>query len=283
MPNLADYPQAQALLSQDTDTTTELLAVSKASQGDYLIVGQNDGDAGGLYLLFAAPDGTVQVLAADTTVFPISVATVPAENIDELADQMVGAETANTARTVAAPAVGLDSPLVGLGEEFPADLERAMRRALGGTTFAARAVGQTTNQLIYAKALLHENKLSSSNAPGTQHGNLACAWAVNRVVKDALGQPVGGGLSTASMDVALRNGRGDRIQESDATAGSIIMSPTEWRNGRTVVGHVGILGEHGLVYSNSSARALWVRNYTISTWRSRYANRGLDVKFYNVV
>lgn len=285
MQDLKDYPQVQSLLPQDSDTTTELLAVSKAPLGDYLIVGQSDDESGGSYLVFAAQDGTVQMLAADTTVFPISVATVPAENIDELADQMVGAEIADTARaaTAFAAAAGLDSPLAGLGEEFPADLERAMRRALGGTPFAARAAGQTNNALIYASALKYLGNLSSRNAPGTGNGNKACAWAVNRVVNDALGRPVGGGLSTANMDVALRNGRGERVSQSAATAGSIIISPTALRNGKPVVGHVGILGKSGLVYSNSSSQALWVQNYTVAAWHSRYEDKGLDVKFYNVV
>lgn len=278
MQNLTDYPQLQALLSQDPEATTELLAVSKAPLGDYLIVGQNDDESGGSYLVFAAQDGTVQILAADTTVFPLSAATVPAENIDELAEQIVGSEIANTARGARA-AAEFDSPLASLGEEFPADLERAMRRALGNRPVITRAAGQTNHQRIHASALQHENKLSSKQASGTQNGKLACAWAVNRVVNDALGRPVGGGLSTANMDVALRNGKGDRIPESDATAGSIIISPTEGR----VVGHVGILGKGGLVYSNSSSKALWVQNYTISTWRRRYGDRGLDVKFYNVV
>lgn len=115
---------------------------------------------------------------------------------------------------------------------------------------------------------------STANMAGTNGGRLACAGAVNEVVRRATGQPVGGGLSTASMYQALRSGRGTLVPLNQAPPGAIIISPTQGSN----TGHVGIIGENGLVYSNSSSRAAFSQNFTISSWVNYYqGQKGLPV------
>ncbi|MBY5721243.1 hypothetical protein HFO33_32600 [Rhizobium leguminosarum] len=130
--------------------------------------------------------------------------------------------------------------------------------------------------------------LSSRNAPGTDHGNLACAWAVNRVTKMALGREIGGGLSTASMVVVLR----EKHKKADGiVSGCVIISPTvNLPNGRRNIGHVGIVGEvdesdkdRTKIYSNSSSAAEFQQNKSLKSWREKYKDeKGLTVEFYEL-
>lgn len=136
---------------------------------------------------------------------------------------------------------------------------------------------------VHRSALACEGKLSSKKVPGTNGGRLGCAWAVNEVVKRALGRPIGGELSTANMNKVLRAKHAPPVAEGDAEPGVIIMSPTS--GGKT--GHVGIVGERRsgelLVYSNSTERGLFVQNYTVASWRKRYGEKlGLPVLFYRL-
>lgn len=111
--------------------------------------------------------------------------------------------------------------------------------------------------------------------PETKGGTLACAWAVNRIVKRALGAPVGGGLSTIDMAAVLR--KKDRLCEAPFP-GAIVISPTG-----TKVGHVGIVGAGGTIYSNSSNRGRWEQNYTVTSWYQRFRDtKGLPVHFFQL-
>jgi hypothetical protein len=71
--------------------------------------------------------------------------------------------------------------------------------------------------------------------------------------------------------------------------GGIIISPTQDVPGTKSrnVGHVGLLGQGNgnqrLVYSNSSSAAKFEQNYTVGSWRARYADtKKLDVLFYSL-
>jgi hypothetical protein len=64
-------------------------------------------------------------------------------------------------------------------------------------------------------------------------------------------------------------------QEVDLkTPGAVIVSPSKDMNGKTVHGHTGIVGENGVIYSNSSATGLWKQNWTVDDWRKHYAPCG---------
>lgn len=137
------------------------------------------------------------------------------------------------------------------------------------------------NKKIYDSAVKNCRTLSTAHAPDTNNGNLACAWAVNKVVELALGHPIGGTVSTAEMYKALKEkGRGKEVQEGQATPGSIIISPTVGKN----VGHVGILGERGTIYSNSSRDKEFEDKFNVTSWKAYYSQKkGLGVFFFEVV
>jgi hypothetical protein len=164
----------------------------------------------------------------------------------------------------------------------------ASLRSPHAQTATATATGNQREIAIHGSAKKHENKLSSADVPGTEGGNLACAWAVNFVVKDGIGQEVGGGLSTAVMFEKLAAGRGKEVDLSIARPGSLVISPTEFRpDGSRNTGHVGILGagagDQRPIYSNSSNDALWKSNFTVGKWNSYYkVRKGLKVRTYSV-
>jgi hypothetical protein len=121
---------------------------------------------------------------------------------------------------------------------------------------------------LAAGALRALDRLSSKNAPGTSNGKLACAWAVNEIAQESLGRRIGGGLSTIRMYGALRLSAD--IMRDAPEPGDIVISPTQGR----VVGHVGIvLDADGRIASNSSARALFVQNYSLASWREAFVTR----------
>lgn len=63
-------------------------------------------------------------------------------------------------------------------------------------------------------------------------------------------------------------------------AGDVIISPTG-EGGARKIGHVGIVGEHNTVMSNSSYTGLWTTNYTIDTWKTKY--KTFPVYYYRYV
>jgi len=154
----------------------------------------------------------------------------------------------------------------------------------GSTT--TNSVGAPTGTSVDGKvrtaSLNDKNHLSSANVPGTNNGRLACAWAVNHVVTDGLGHPVGGGLSTAEMADALNSGRGHLVSLESAPSGCIIISPTTG----PIVGHVGILmdgsGPSRRIYSNSSANALYMDNFSVQQWNDYFKGKGLSVLVYEL-
>lgn len=121
-----------------------------------------------------------------------------------------------------------------------------------------------------------------STSAGPDGGNLACVWAVRKIVKEVLGFWITQSDGTAVFDPALRKCFGNEgLESGDVSPGGIIISPTSGSN----IGHVGLLGtgrgDDRLVYSNSSSAAMWKQNFSVKTWRERYANKkGLPVRFF---
>lgn len=112
----------------------------------------------------------------------------------------------------------------------------------------------------------------------TNRGRLACAWAVNRIARFALGKPVGGGLATAEMVKVLRV-NDLRVSRDDAQPGAIIISPTQGGS----VGHVGIMGEGDVIYSNSSNMGNWHQGPNFQRWMAYYGGeKRLPVEFYHL-
>jgi hypothetical protein len=130
----------------------------------------------------------------------------------------------------------------------------------------------------------------TADVPGTEGGNLACAWAVNQVARLALGKPIstdgqgGNGLSTDGLFDTL-NAHHTRLNgAADAQPGSIIIAHTQGANH----GHVGVVGatpggvDNTRVYSNSSHLKEFAQNYTIGSFSNFFQSRGLQVTFFNL-
>lgn len=124
--------------------------------------------------------------------------------------------------------------------------------------------------------------LDSSRARGTSNGRLACAWAVNQIVDRALLRPIldgPRGLSTSNLAKVLRS---KHVRVPDPKPGVIVISPTVY-SPRANIGHVGIVGDNGLIYSNSSSAAKWSQNFTIAKWNNYYRDRKhLSVEYYRL-
>lgn len=141
-----------------------------------------------------------------------------------------------------------------------------------GVPLAPHIPGELSSSeaLVFA-ARYFVDRLSSRNAPCTDDGNLACAWAVNHVATVALGRPIGPTvemLSTRNMYPALQH-LAERVPWDQATAGDIVISPTQAKN----IGHVGIFIDDQRICSNSSGARMWKQNHTKSGWQAYYSTQ----------
>ena len=217
----------------------------------YLLLDQFDDDAGGQLLIEIAPDEEPRLVLADTVLF----------------------------------APGTDFLHTSLGQRLATAFDTSERFHVDHDIRDAEVDTRLTNisDCVFEQTLACVGVLSSKSVPGTNGGRLACAWAVNEIVKRATGRPIGGGLSTIKMAKVLR-ASATQVRQEEAEPGTVIISPTTGG----VVGHVGIVGDSAedgdkLVYSNSSSRALFVQNFTIQRWRARYERSlGLQVLFYRL-
>lgn len=102
-----------------------------------------------------------------------------------------------------------------------------------------------SNSKICAAANAYQRH-DTSAGPG--NGVVACAWAVNNVLRNAGYAPIGGN-AVSGMESALRGGRGTQISQAQATCGDIVIEASD--------SHVGICMNDGCtsVISNSSSRA----------------------------
>ena len=98
-----------------------------------------------------------------------------------------------------------------------------------------------------ADAALAARGFSTADGPG--RGNVACAWAVNKVLADAGVKPLDGN-SVRSMEDALKGGRGTLVSQSAAKAGDVVIVTDGSR------AHTGICMNNGCTetLSNSSSK-----------------------------
>lgn len=92
-----------------------------------------------------------------------------------------------------------------------------------------------------------------SNVPGTDGGRNACMWAVNRVLKEAGYATLGNDtLAVRTGQAALENGRGQKLNITDAEPGDIVLVD---KGGSSQ--HIGFCMNKGCTQtiSNSSSRA----------------------------
>ena len=97
--------------------------------------------------------------------------------------------------------------------------------------------------------------------------DLACAESVNNVHRIALGVEIGGDLSTTKMYVVIQNSH-LFYEVTEPGTGDIVLSPTGYV--KTPNGHVGIMGDEGVVMSNNSLTGLWDKHIKLEDWKKRY-------------
>ncbi|HEY1097990.1 MAG TPA: NlpC/P60 family protein, partial [Myxococcota bacterium] len=91
--------------------------------------------------------------------------------------------------------------------------------------------------------------MGTSTRSGPDGGNLACAWAVNNIMTKAGLHKIGSNPNgVASVESALKNGKGTRVDNSQAKPGDIVIWPAPQS-------HIGIYMGNGKVANNSSSKA----------------------------
>jgi hypothetical protein len=230
----------------DPDLTHRVIARANLASATFLVIEQFS-DSGGQALVKLDSGRNPIILATDTTIFPLQAGLVPSS----VAAQLSASFDANATE----PPPDKVSPIA-------SDDEVSAR--------------------IFAKAKECDETLVTRDAPNTNHGRVACAYAVNKVTKMAIGREAGGGLSTAAMGEVLAKTQ-TQTPEAEIRPGMICISPTHGGN----VGHVGIVGEiksptnATVIYSNSSSRGVFSHSFTLGTWKTFYRDRkGLPVFFY---
>ncbi len=95
-----------------------------------------------------------------------------------------------------------------------------------------------------------QRHMGMNTSAGPDGGNLACAWAVNKILAESNPpvKPLGSNPNyVPSVEQALQGGRGTKIDASEARPGDIVI----WPNGH----HIGIATGNNQVANNSSSRA----------------------------
>ena len=213
------------------------------------LVGQNEG---GQTLMRRVGNNPPELLRSDTVILPIKA--------DAQISTSVAAELNKAIQKEPEAPAGLAGPAPGPGDDINAKMFATAKDFVGHVT---------------------------SNVPETDHGNLACAWAVNEVARLALGKPISSegsknGLSTTGIFDVLKAHHTKLNLASDTKPGMIIIAPTQEENH----GHVGIVGattssvDNTQVFSNKSVPGVFAQNFTIKSFTSHYTGKGLQVLFF---
>jgi hypothetical protein len=136
--------------------------------------------------------------------------------------------------------------------------------------------GQTQAQAKIASAAQNSYGMKTSNVPGTNNGQEACAWAVNYVIQQA-GYPQLGNnpLYVPSLQTDLASGRGTQVSASQARAGDIAIAAGTASGGGY---HIGFCLNSGCtrILSNSSSRGSfsWISD---GNFDNQYTDKGQTV------
>jgi hypothetical protein len=227
------------------DMTRSLVVMTTSNNSTYWITNQIGSIEGGQTLLRRVGHDAPEILLSNTSVFPVQA---DDEIPQAVADQL-----------------------------NRASIEPEKSKKKGGPAPGANA---DINAKVFAKAKASVG-MDTSKVPGTGGGNLACAWAVNEVVRLALGKPIAAdskgrnALGTGEVFDALRK---HHIQTDNPSPGSIIISPTPPSG--SVHGHIGIVGQsptggsdNTQVFSNSSGQKQFAQNRTFKSWSARYIDQ----------
>jgi hypothetical protein len=245
-------PAAIDAMAFPADMTRKLVVVTTFADKTYWVVNVTGPNEGGQTLMLQDGANSPQLLRSDSVILPITDAA--------LVPELVAAELNKAVQKQPDAAVGPAGQAPQAGDDINAKMFATARNFVGHVT---------------------------NNVPGTDNGNLACAWAVNEVTRLALGKPIssdGGknGLSTDGIFEALNAHHTQLGGAADAKPGVIIIAPTKGNNH----GHVGIVGTTSgsvgdtQIFSNRSVPGVFAQNFTIGSFTSRYTQKGLDVLFF---
>lgn len=111
--------------------------------------------------------------------------------------------------------------------------------------------------------------------------DVGCVEAWMNIILECFGFLFSNTLSTTILDQELsRSIRVKKISILEVKRGDIIISPTRGKS----IGHVGVLGDKGVIMSNNSRTGKWSDHLDISKWYVRYDKEyGLPVNFYRIV
>lgn len=254
-PALAIDVRAVIAAMLPADMAQSLIVVTAYGDTVYWLINLVGSEDGGQTLFRSVGGGAAQAVLSDTVVLPIQ----PGPNIP---DAVAG------------------------------ELNKAVRKEpsiISGPSGTAPASGKDARAKMFAAARAFVGH-STRNVPGTQNGNLACAWAVNEIARIALGKPIstqGGdnnGLSTDGLFNALSAHHTRLNSKNDARAGDVIIAPTVGVNH----GHTGIVGatnggvDATQIFSNSSGQGVFAQNFSIGSFEHHYAANGLQVLFFSL-
>lgn len=143
-----------------------------------------------------------------------------------------------------------------------------------------RKLGYTTARLVHAWAKIQVGRDLSTIV----NNDVACAESVSRILRAVDPSLLPGVITgTATLDDVLAKSPRFKLT-TIPSAGCVVVSPTGKGNGTIPNGHVGIVGDNVLVYSNSSVTGEWSQNFTLSSWYNRYVQSGkYPMKFYKII
>ena len=123
-----------------------------------------------------------------------------------------------------------------------------------------------------------KSKLGQDIAP--QEDEYGCAEAVNNLIRDFTGRPIGGGLSTYLLYQSLKIDK-RFIQTRNPEKGDIIISPSGFGKGH---GHTGLISDNRKIMSNNSKDGLWSEHLNLSKWEWKYKmTNNFPIYFYRLL
>jgi len=137
----------------------------------------------------------------------------------------------------------------------------------------------TNRQRLLDLAIAHYN---TDPTPKDEHPDeFACVHSLTTILKKLL--PDFEVMSyTPTFLKALQNDKRFKAT-NEFKEGNIIISPTMTGNG-SVVGHTGIIGVNGVIYSNASSTGLWYDKFNNVTWIDRYSRKGgLSLHIFEII
>jgi hypothetical protein len=137
--------------------------------------------------------------------------------------------------------------------------------------FLGKPVGSAVSELLARRNLKRQ-----SQQPPRQTGHLqevsSIGSDIDRVIFPISGFKLGSESSREIMGI-LRTAHTISVEPAKAPSGSIIISPTQYAaHGPVSIGHAGIVGSRGFIYSaDARYNGAWVQNFTLASWLNRFS------------